>query len=154
MRSLRLRLCVAWLLLFVGANAGATIDTDSVLGFERDLWNAWQRHDLAAIEALTALDYSCVDERGPAGAIGLAEIRRDFAKYDLRDFKLGPMSARVLTPFVITIVYNAHMSGSSDGKDVSRGVAEASTWVKRNGRWRNVLLHEITRAERDGAVDP
>lgn len=147
-------LSAGFVLLLAAANASATPDTDAVIALENGLWGAWQRHDLAAIEAVIALDYYKVEERGPADAIGLAEIRRDFPKYQLRDYKLGPISARVLTPFVITLVYNAHLSGSIGGKDISRGVAEASTWVKRNGRWRNVLLHEITRAERDAGVDP
>jgi len=143
------------LLVCVSAFAHAAGDAEAVLDMERGLWSAWKAHDLAAIEAVTALDYYSIDEQGPSHAIGLTEIRRDFPTYALKDFKLGPMTARIIAPNTIVIVYNAHIFGSARGKDVSRGVAEASVWTKRlGGKWRNVLLHEVTRSQRDAAVDP
>lgn len=152
MQYARLRCLPMLLVLAVGA--ARADDTDTVIGMERALWVAWRAHDLKAIEAVTAPDYYSVNEEGPAHAIGLAQIRKDFADYALRDFRLGGMVARVIAPDAIVVVYNAHMTGSAAGKDLSRGVAEASVWAKRGGAWRNVLLHEVTRARHEDGVDP
>jgi hypothetical protein len=123
-----------------------TADVETVIQHERELWEAWKMRELATIERLTAEDYYSVDERGPEQAIGLAEIRESFAKYELRDYRLEDVAVRRLAPGVIAVVYNARIDGVYDGEDISRDVSEASIWVRRDGKWLNVFLHEVTRA--------
>jgi ketosteroid isomerase-like protein len=129
-------------------------DVEQVIAAERALWEAWRQRDLQTIERLTAEDYYTVDEDGPAGAWGLSDIRDNFDRFALEQYRLGDIEARIISPDVIVLVYNAYISGRYDGEDISRGVAEASVWTKRDGRWLNVLLHEVSRARRDEAVDP
>ena len=137
-----------------GAKAGDSADVRRILDLEHQTWDAWKRHDLPALEHLTAPDYYSVSEDGPDHAIDLAWIRDKFPHAHLRDYRLGKIAARVLTRDSVVLVYNAHLFGDDDGKDFSRGVSETSVWVRRNGAWRNVLLHEVTRATRDAEVDP
>ncbi|HEY4640136.1 MAG TPA: nuclear transport factor 2 family protein [Thermoanaerobaculia bacterium] len=122
-----------------------------VLRGERQLWDAWKHRDRATFEKLTAPDYACVSEDG---VLGLEQIRTMFATAHLSDYRLGKMVARRISADSIVVVYNAHMVGEADGKDVSRGVSEASVWARRGGEWRNVLLHEVTRSTREAGVDP
>lgn len=129
-------------------------DVEQVIAAERALWEAWRQQDLQMIERLTAEDYYTVDEEGPAGAWGLADIRDNFDRFALAEYRVGDIEARVISESVIVLVYNAYIIGTYEGEDISRGVAEASVWAKRDGRWLNVLLHEVSRARRDEAVDP
>lgn len=129
-------------------------ELEQVIAAELALWEAWRNRDLPTIERLTAEDYYTVDEEGPSSAWGLAEIRENFDRFTLADYRVGDIEARAISPSVIVLVYNAHISGTFDGEDISRGVAEASVWAKRDGRWLSVLLHEISRIRRDEALDP
>lgn len=124
-----------------------------MIDYERELWEAWKRQDLSTIERLTAPDYYTVSEHGPEQAVGIDEIRADFARYHLREYRLGQVAARQLSPDVIALIYNAYVSATFDGEDISREVAEASIWVRREGKWLNVLLHEITRPGFDRLLD-
>ena len=132
------------------ANAG---DAEQVMTAERALWMAWQHHDLPEIERYVAPEYWFVDDSGPTKALGWAQLRADFAKYDLKEFRLGSMGVRKLGPETLAVVYNARMRGTVEGKPIDRSVAEASVWTRRGGQWRNVFLHEITRPQRDPDVD-
>jgi len=139
-----------------GSARSAVPDPDlaKVVTLEKALWNAWKTLDQNTIIRLSATDYYSINEEGPDKAVGLAEIKQDLRVAHITDFKLGPMAARRLGPDTIFVGYNAHIFGSASGKDISRGVAEGSIWVRRDGRWLNVVLHEVTRSSRDPAVDP
>ena len=153
---LRFTLTAALLISPAIAPCGAATQSaeTEVAALEKALWAAWKAHDLRPIARLTAPDYYSISEDGPARAIGLADLKRVFPDARIRDYRLGQMVARRIGSDSIVVVYNAHIFGSYEGKDLSRGVAEASAWVRRNGAWRNVLLHEITRTTRDSEVDP
>jgi uncharacterized protein DUF4440 len=112
-----------------------------VLALEKFLWEGWRRHDLAAIRSRTATDYLSVSETGYSS---WPEIEKGFDEYRLESYSLGPMRALRVSPDVIVISYPAEIHGSWAGKDVSRHVAESTIWVRRDGRWMNVYLHEIT----------
>jgi hypothetical protein len=135
-------------------DAGADPDLAQVVRLERSLWNAWKALDENTIVRLSAADYYSISEEGPGKAVGLAEIKQDLRVAHIKDFRLGEMAARRLGPDTIFVGYNAHIFGSASGKDISRGVAEGSIWVRRDGHWLNVVLHEVTRSTRDPAVDP
>ena len=121
---------------------------DTVIRLERQTWADWQSHDLRAIQGWSAPDYWSVNEEGPGQGTGLADIERDFDRSRLDAYVLDSMVARQLTPDVVVVTYNARFKGSANGKDTSRAVAEASVWVRRDGRWINVFLHEVTRTPR------
>jgi hypothetical protein len=145
------------LLVIALALATCTRDDNSeqmVIAGERQLWDAWKHRDRATFEKLTAADYYCISEDGPDQAEGLAQIRNMFDTAHLRDYRLGKIVARRISPDSIVVVYNAHMFGDVNGKDVSRGVSEASVWARRGGEWRNVLLHEATRTTHEVGIDP
>jgi hypothetical protein len=59
-----------------------------------------------------------------------------------------------VAPGVIALSYRAFMKGIYRNKPVRLNVAECSVWVKREGGWRNVLLHEIETARGMTKIKP
>lgn len=123
---------------------------DSIIKLERQSWLDWRAHNLAAIRGWTAPDYWTVSESGADQGLGFPDIVRMFDQAALRSFRLDSMVARQISPDVVIVAYNAHLETTFEGKDASRDVAEASVWVRREGRWLNVFLHEVTRPDSTG----
>jgi hypothetical protein len=77
-----------------------------------------------------------------AGARGVARIdKQTFAKmmardaWTLRDFEIRDVQVQQLNEEVAVIGYKVHEELTVDGKPVTLDAADASTWVKKNGRW-------------------
>jgi ketosteroid isomerase-like protein len=123
--------------------SSADSDVAAVLRLEREMWDAWQRHDFAAVKSRTAPDYVCATE---TEYYPWSVIEKGFDDYRLESFSLGKMEVLRASPDVVVLSYSADLKGAVGGKDVSRRVAESAIWARRNGRWLAVYLHEITLA--------
>lgn len=134
-------IAVCVLLLATFQPVTASSEVREVLALEKGLWEGWHRHDLAAIRSRTASDYLSVSETGYSS---WPDIEKGFGDYKLDSYSLGPMRALRVSSGVIVLSYSAEIHGSWAGKDVSRRVAESTIWTRRQGRWMNVYLHEIT----------
>lgn len=145
-RSLFLPLCVIAVLLATPASARqkvppADAELNHVIKLERDMWEAWHKHDLATLKTLTSPDYVTVSESGQST---WPEVEAAFGDFVLSGFSLGEIRALRVSRDVVVISYPAQIHGTYKGTDVSRSVAECSVWRREKGRWRNVFLHEIT----------
>ena len=117
------------------------VELNQIVKLERDMWEAWHKHDLAALEALTSPDYVTVNEFGRST---WAEVKAGFDDATLNGFTLGEMNTVRVSRDVIVVSYPAEIRGTYKGADISRKVAECSVWRREKGRWRNLFLHEIT----------
>ncbi|HEY6148820.1 MAG TPA: nuclear transport factor 2 family protein [Thermoanaerobaculia bacterium] len=124
-------------------------DIAAVLRLEREMWDAWQRHDFAAVKSRTAPDYVCATE---TEYYPWSVIEKGFDDYRLQSYSLGKMEVLKASPDVIVLTYSADIRGAVGGKDVSRKAAESAIWARRGGRWLAVYLHEITAAPAAGAA--
>jgi uncharacterized protein (TIGR02246 family) len=115
-----------------------------LLDLERAYWQALKDRDVDAAMELT--DDTCI----VAGASGFASIDRkglakmmESADYTLQDFQLeGNAQVRFLRDDVAIVAYKVHEDLIVDGEPVSLDAADASTWVRRDGRWRCALHTE------------
>jgi len=104
---------------------------------ETQYWQAIKDKDLDAAMELT--DETCV----VAGAQGAASIdRKAFAgmlnspEWTLNEFEfLGEVIARAVTDDVGVVAYKVREQLTVDGKPLTLEAADASTWVRRDGRW-------------------
>jgi ketosteroid isomerase-like protein len=104
---------------------------------ETQYWQAIRDKDLDAAMELT--DDTCI----VAGAQGAASIdRKSFAgmlnspAWKLNDFEfLGDVIARAVTDDVAIVAYKVREQLTVDGKPLTLEAADASTWVRRDGRW-------------------
>jgi hypothetical protein len=57
------------------------------------------------------------------------------ASWTLHDFKFEDVKVQRLSDDVAVIGYKVHEDLTVDGQPVTLDAADASTWVKKNGRW-------------------
>lgn len=57
------------------------------------------------------------------------------APYTLHDFRISDPQVRLLGDQVALLAYNVHEELTVEGKPVTIDAADASTWVRRGGRW-------------------
>ena len=110
---------------------------DELLSLERRYWQALQDQDDDA--ALNLTDDPCI----VAGAQGIASLdRRKMAAmlrqgtWKLNSFKIDPdVQLRMIGDDVAVLAYTVHEELTVDGNAVKLQAADASTWVRRDGRW-------------------
>lgn len=120
-------------------------DFAEVAAMEMQLWEAWRVHDRATIVALSDPDYVNVEEESIAT---LPEILAEFDNVTVDSYALGAFAPLRVSADVIVLNYRAEIRGHYDGPhgraDLSRPVSESSLWVRREGRWRNLMLRETS----------
>ena len=108
-----------------------------LLELERRYWQAIKDKDVDTIVSLT--DDPCI----VAGAQGCSTIDRRTmgammkgASWELVDFEMkAEPQVRMLGEDVAVLAYKVHERLNVDGKPVTVEAADASTWVRRDGRW-------------------
>jgi uncharacterized protein (TIGR02246 family) len=113
-----------------------TIEAE-LLALENRYWQALKDQDVDAAMRLT--DEPCI----LTGAQGVGLIDRKTlaammkgSNYTLDRFVLKDSAqVRLLRDDVAMVAYEVHEELTVDGKPVTLDAADASTWVRRNGRW-------------------
>ena len=108
-----------------------------LLALERRFWQAMKDGDAEAAAELT--DEPCI----VTGAQGVGTVdRKTFAgmmkdaPWTIDEFAIDDdVQVRILNDDVAVLAYNVHEELTVDGKPVSMDAADASTWVRRDGRW-------------------
>ena len=107
-----------------------------LIDLETQYWQAMNEKDAQAAMRLT--DDACI----VSGAQGVGRIDRPTlekmltaAPYTLHDFALADVQVRQLTRDVAIVAYKVHEELTVQGQPVSLEAADASTWVRRDGRW-------------------
>ena len=116
------------------ANPGSE---QTLLELERQYWQAIKDQDAEA--ALRLTDDPCII----TGAQGVSAIDSQHlarmmksARYTLHDFKLSDQAqVRMLSEDVAIVAYEVSEELTVEGQPVKLRAADASTWVRRNGRW-------------------
>ena len=114
-----------------------------LLDLEKQYWQAMKDKDVETAMRLT--DEECI----VTGAQGVARVNRQAlsdmlksAPYTLHDFELKDEQVSQLHDDVAILAYTVHEELTVDGKPVSLVSADASTWIRRDGRWRCALHTE------------
>jgi len=114
-----------------------------ITDLEMQFWQAMKAKDAGAATRLTA--ETCI----LTGAQGASRIERKMmggmlagATWTLHDYSFKNIVVDKVTDDVAVIGYMAHEKLTVDGKPVEFDAADASTWVRRNGKWECVLHTE------------
>jgi hypothetical protein len=115
-----------------------------LVALEKRYWRAIEDNDVETAVNLT--DFPCI-VAGSGGVQCIDELtyREMMASsaYQVKQFKMkGEMQARMLSDDVGIIAYEVHEELDVHGNPVTVEATDASTWVKRNGRWRCALHTE------------
>lgn len=129
-----------------------------LLELERRYWQAIKDKDAATVMSLSD-DLCLVTGAQGVGVFGreaLGEMMKD-ASWTLRDFDLKDARVRLISDDVAVVAYKVHEELSVDGEQVSLDAADASTWIRRGGRWVCALHTETPAGDpfgRDRRVAP
>ncbi len=115
-----------------------------LLALERRYWQAMKEKDIDAAVELT--DDPCII----TGAQGVGLVDRQTyetmmknATRDILDVEIGDdPQVRVLADDAAILAYTVHERLTVDGEPVTIDAADASTWVRRDGKWRCALHTE------------
>lgn len=109
---------------------------NELIELERQYWQALQANDFETVSALT--DFPCLIT-GPqgVGAIDREAYRQMMgsANYTLERFELGDVQARMINDDVGVVAYRVSEDFTLDGKPLHLEAVDASTWIRRDGRW-------------------
>ncbi len=107
-----------------------------LLDLETRFWNSMRDGDMQAAAQLT--DEHCI----VTGAQGVAQIdpqtmvkMMERGAWTLHDFTFRDVKVQRLSDEVAVIGYKVHEKLTVDGQPIELDAADASTWVRKNGRW-------------------
>jgi hypothetical protein len=109
-----------------------------LIGLEKRYWESIKAKDFEG--ALRLSDDPCI----VAGAQGVSSLDHETframmkgAEWELHDFRIDEEDAevRVLNDDLAIVAYKVHEKLTVDGKKVDLEASDASTWVRRDGRW-------------------
>jgi uncharacterized protein (TIGR02246 family) len=113
----------------------ATVEKELVV-LEEGYWTALKERNAEAAARLT--DFPCLI----TGPQGVGRIGREAftammndPRYTLERFELRAVEVRLLREDVAVVAYKVHEDLTVDGEPVSLEAADASTWIRRDGRW-------------------
>ena len=115
-----------------------------LVSLEHRYWRAVQDHDVETAVSLT--DFPCI----VAGSRGVRSVdERTYremmasSSYQVKRFTVkGEMQARMLSDDVGIVAYEIHELLNVNGSSIAIDATDASTWVRRGGRWRCALHTE------------
>jgi uncharacterized protein (TIGR02246 family) len=121
----------------------STIERELV-ALERQYWQALKDKDVETAVDLT--DDPCI----VTGAQGVGRVDKntfrsmmDQASWTILDFDIDDdVQIRILGDDTAVLAYKVREELTVDGESVTLDAADASTWVRRNGRWKCALHTE------------
>ena len=113
-----------------------TLEQD-LLALERQYWQALKDKDVDGALALT--DEPCL----VTGAQGVGSVDKqayaammEHATWAIEDFVIGDdVQVRILSDDTAILAYTVREQLQVDGESVTFEAADASTWIRRGGRW-------------------
>ena len=119
-----------------------------LLELEQEYWQAVKDKNTDGVTRLS--DEPCFI----TGAQGVRRVSRQeltgltkSTSYTLHDFRISDAQVRLLRDDVAVVVYNVHEKLTVEGKPVSMDAADASTWIRRDGRWVCALHTESVKGD-------
>ena len=127
-----------------GELPGGPVSEDTehpVVELERRGWQAAVNRDNEADAALLADDFQNIAEYGVWDKTKFAQTVID-PNYLLKAFSVSDVRFSQPAPTVVLLTYKATQVGTDHGKPLPSPLYISSVWVKRDGKWLNVLFQD------------
>jgi len=112
----------------------------AITDLEKSAWELYKNKQADAFKKLMSQDYC----GAYADALKTLDMEvADMAKTDLRDYSLADMKVVFPRADVAVTRYKATIQETSEGKDMSGTYNSASVWVKKSGKWLEILHTEV-----------
>ncbi len=114
------------------------VDQSAIRDLETRSWIAWKNHDGAFFEQFLAEDHVEVHANGITGKAAVVDGVRSPACV-VQDYSIGPLSLLPVSVDTVLVTYRAEQNTACGTSRVPSPVWATSLYVKRAGRWVNVL---------------
>ena len=142
---------LAWMGLPPGATGGqeppkpvapiqAEGQLDTLLALEKRVWEAAKKKDADALRRLCTQDYVAILSDG--SQLTLNEFCMVFPLFEIQSYSLSDAQVIALGPDAAILLYKAKSETVILGEKEREQTQHSSTWVRRNGEWRNVFYQE------------
>lgn len=116
--------------------------TELIVGFERQIWEAWKARDAAKLGALMANEVSFVDGSGNYFGSKDAVVSAWLGpKCEIASFDLGSPSVSLITPNVALMTFRGTAVGTCDGQKIPP-FAETAIYKQEGSTWKLVFGFE------------
>ncbi len=119
-------------------DAPAMSDEAAIRELETRSWVAWKDHDAAFFEQFLAEDHVEIHAYGIVGKAAVVEGVRSPACL-VQTYSLGPFSLTRVSGDTVLLTYRAEQDTACGNQRVPSPVWATSLYVKRAGRWVNVM---------------
>ncbi len=113
---------------------------DTLLALEKQTYEALKKGDLDTQKKITADDFVAILSDG--SRFNKDGFFQELAAFQLKTYSLKDVRLVQLTPEAASLTYRIKSDYSILGLPMSDELSVASTWVRRNGKWLNVLYQE------------
>lgn len=125
---------------------------DELVALEKQSWTAWQARDAAFFDSFLSADHVEVGIAGPAGKELVLKVVGSSA-CTVAGWSVDRFSATQAGPDAVLLVYHAAQDTTCGGKPVPSPVWASSLYVRRDGRWQN-LMYQQTPTRDDAKASP
>jgi hypothetical protein len=116
-----------------------TGDTGVVVDREKLAWELAKKKDRAGLAELLSEDFTEITEDGIYDKV---QILDNLDHLTLTGYSQSGFKAKQIAPDAVLLIYQATVNGNYDDHGFQGSYNAASLWVKRNGKWQNVLFQE------------
>jgi hypothetical protein len=113
--------------------------TQQLVDLEKQSWVAWQGHGAKFFQDFLSDDHVEVGFGGPAGKKPVVDMVGNEKLCTVESYAVDRFSATRVADDVVLLVYHAAQKTTCGGKPVPSPVWASSLYVKRDGRWQNVM---------------
>jgi hypothetical protein len=122
------------------AAPGMSSEGDQAIAAEKRVWEAERTRDAAVLETSLGEDY--VEIAAGEGLQDRAAVIKELSTIELKEYSLTAMTERPVSPGVVLLTYHFHVIELHDGQPHPSDCTASSLWVRRSGKWLNVIFQE------------
>ena len=120
------------------ANQNESIKNE-IIALEKQAWESWKNKDIDFFKTLLAEDAISVNS---GGVFDKPQILEFYASCEVKSYSLDDFKFRMLDKNSALITFKAKQNANCDGEKNPSNVRVSSVYVKRNGKWQNMLYME------------
>jgi hypothetical protein len=120
------------------AQAGGQLDT--LFALEKRVWEASKKKDVEGLRQICAEDFVAIYSDG--SRLTLDEFCQALPLFEIKRYSLSDVRLLSLGPDAAVLIYKAESQTVFLWETLKERTQVSSTWVRRNGEWRNVFSQE------------
>jgi hypothetical protein len=115
---------------------------EELLAKEQSVWDAYKRKDAKTLDKLLAEDYYAIED-ADGETMSRAEALKSVSGLDLKAFEMKDWAIIEINEGSAIVRYKVKTEGAADQHEfVPHWSMVSSVWVKRAGKWQNLMYQE------------